>query len=258
MQPEQFWELGDYATVGDRWADAARNLAKETVLPGHWVLDVACGQGPAAIAAAGLGANATGLDFAAGLLTVARRRADALGLGVQWIQSDMTAMPVPDDAYDRVLSAFGCMFAGDPAAMARELVRVCAPGGVIGVLAWLPESPFGSLKPLFGKYLGGPGGPPVEAWAVPELIRSTFAGLPVELTTRVDTVDVVWDDVDQALDEVSTMVPAIVAIRRVLAASGRWPQAQADLRALFTSGGEQTSAGFRLPVEYLTTLAHHR
>lgn len=63
--------MGDYASNGDRWAVASRELVAEMVRPGMAVLDIACGPGPFTIAAAQAGARATGLDAAPRLLEVA-------------------------------------------------------------------------------------------------------------------------------------------------------------------------------------------
>jgi ubiquinone/menaquinone biosynthesis C-methylase UbiE len=79
MQPAQVWQLGDYATVGDRWAQAGEGLVRRLVRPGHRVLDIATGPGGMAIAAAEAGADATGLDVAPSLLAQARARAAAAG-----------------------------------------------------------------------------------------------------------------------------------------------------------------------------------
>lgn len=259
MQPAQLWQLGDYATVGDRWAAAGAGLVERVVRPGDRVLDVATGHGVLAISASRSGAQVTGLDVAASLLAQARARADAAGLAVRWVEADMTAMPEPDTGYDRVLSAFGAMFAPDPRAMASELVRVCAPTGLVGVLAWTPDSPFGLLRPTLGRYLPqGAAGPEIEAWGDPERLRAFFAGQPVDVETALDTVDVRWPTLETAVQEITTLVPGGVAARTAIEPTGGWPRARADVTELFAAAGRTDAAGFVLPVPYLTTLAHRR
>jgi SAM-dependent methyltransferase len=256
MKLAQMWGLGDYATVGDRWAAAGVSLVEQVVRPGDRLLDVACGAGVVAIAAAQAGAQASGLDVAPSLLDGARRRAQAAGVSVRWIEADMTSMPEPDGGYDLVLSAFGAMFAADPAAMAAELVRVCTDDGLVGVLAWTPESPFGSLRPIFARYLPPfMTGPPVEAWGDPEQVQKFFAGLPVTVQTDVATVQVRWPSLDAAMHEVTTLVPGVVAARMSLEPAGSWPRARAEVSDLFAIAGQVTDDGFVLPVPYLMTLA---
>jgi SAM-dependent methyltransferase len=261
MRPAEMWQLGDYATVGDRWADAGIRLVQQVVLPGERVLDVATGPGSIAIAAAQAGASVTGLDVAPSLLVQARARAVAAGLDVRWVEADMTAMPEPDGAYDRVLSAFGAMFAPDPHAMAAELVRVCAPGGLVGVLAWTPESPFGRQADIVFRYLppeAAQGRPPIEAWGQPASVQEFFAGLPVDVTTAVDTVDVGWASLDEAVDEITSLVPGWVLARGPIETAGAWPRARADVAEVFAAAGHTHDAGFVLPVRYQTTLAQRR
>jgi SAM-dependent methyltransferase len=252
------WQLGDYAAVGDRWADAGTRLVQRVVRPGDRVLDVATGPGAMAIAAARAGASPTGLDVAPSLLAQAWARASAAGLEVRWVEADMTAIPEPDGAYDRVLSAFGAMFAPDPYAMANELVRVCAPDGLVGMLAWTPESPFGRQPEIVFRYLppeAAQGRPPIEAWGQPESVREFFAGQSVDVTTTVDTVDVRWASLDEAVEEITTLVPGWVVARRPIEAAGAWPRARADVAEVFAAAGRSYDAGFVLPVQYLTTLA---
>lgn len=261
MGPAEVWQLGDYATVGDRWAAAGSRLVQRVVRPGDRVLDVATGAGGMAIAAARAGAFVTGLDITPALLAQARDRALAAGLDVRWVEADMTAMPEPAAAYDRVLSAFGAMFAPDPYAMAAELVRVCAPGGLVGVLAWTPDSPFGRQADIAFRHLpprAGDGRPPIEAWGEPTRVRQFFAGQPVDVTTTVDTVDVRWASLAAAVDEITTLVPGWVAARAEIEAGGGWPDVQAEVTEVFAAAGRAGSAGFVLPVQYQTTLAQRR
>lgn len=168
----------------------------------------------------------------------------------------MTAVPLGDDAFDLVASAFGCMFAPDAEAMAAELVRLCRSGGRIAVLAWTPESAFGSMAPLVGPYLpGGGGASPVERWTRPENVKAVFAAQPVRLQFTVRTVDVVWDDLDHAVRDITENNPAWLGIRATVEPTGRWSDLEADLRALLAARGRTEPGRFRLPVDYLETLA---
>nr|WP_168801497.1 class I SAM-dependent methyltransferase [Glycomyces buryatensis] len=258
MQPGEFWSKGDYAAAGDRWAEASVRLAETYTRPGNEVLDLACGPGAFAIEAAEAGAKVTALDAAGALLDLARVRAENAGAAVEWIQADMTAVPADDAGFDVVASAFGCMFAPDPVAMATELVRLCRKGGRIAVLAWTPESAFGAMAPLAGRFLPNGGVSPVERWSRPENVAELFADLPVRLSFTVRTVDVVWDDLDAAVDEIVNGNPAWIMIRSAVEPTGRWEELRAGLRELFAVNGKTEEHRFVLPVDYLETLARKR
>jgi SAM-dependent methyltransferase len=256
VQPGTLWSMGDYASNGDRWAEASLQLAVEVSRPGMAVLDIACGPGPFAIAAALDGARVTGLDAAPKLLELAKRRAGDAGVVVEWVEADMTAVPLPDASFDLVASAFGCMFAPDPEAMAAELVRLCRSGGRIAVLAWTPESAFGALAPMIRSYLpSGGGGSPVERWARSESVKTVFAGLPARLQFAVRTVDVVWDDLDHAVRDITENNPAWLGVRAAVEPTGRWKDLESDLRAHLDAHGRSEPGRFVLPVDYLESIA---
>jgi SAM-dependent methyltransferase len=256
MQPGTLWSMGDYASNGDRWAEASLHLAGELARPGQAVLDIACGPGPFAIAAALAGARVTGLDAAPALLEIAQRRAWDAGAAVDWIEADMTAVPLDHATFDLVASAFGCMFAPDPEAMAAELVRLCRSGGRIAVLAWTPESAFGSMAPIVRPYLPDTGpAAPVERWARPENVKAVFAAQPVRLQFTVRTVDVVWDDLGHAVRDFTEHNPMWLGIRAAVEPTGRWNDLESDLSALLDAHGRKETGRFVLPVDYLETLA---
>lgn len=256
MEPGEMWSLGDYAAAGDRWAEASIRLAADHVSAGDSVLDLACGPGPLAIAAAKAGADATGLDAAPALLDLARRRAEAAGAAVEWVASDMAATPFEDASFDVVASAFGCMFAPDPEAMAAELVRLCRTGGRIAVLAWTPESAFGRMAPLAARYLEGGGTSPVERWARAASVEQVFSGLPVRLEFAMRTVETVWPGRDEAIADITEGNPAWIMIRSAVEPTGRWGELVSDLTDLFTTHGRDEDGRFVLPVDYLETIAH--
>ncbi|MQM25627.1 class I SAM-dependent methyltransferase [Glycomyces albidus] len=256
MRPGDLWSLGDYAAAGDRWAEASLRLAETYVRPGLAVLDIACGPGPFAIAAALAGARVTALDAAPALLDLARARAADAGAEIDWIEADMTAVPRPDASFDVVASAFGCMFAPDPEAMAAELVRLCRHGGRVAALAWTPESPFGAMAGLAGKYLPNGGDPAtVERWTTADSVRDLFGGLPVRVQFAERSVDVVWSSLDQAVAEITDGNPAWIMIRTAVESTGRWGALEADLRDLLADHGREENGRFTLPVAYLETVA---
>ncbi len=127
---------------------AAELVAAAGVGPGDLVLDVACGTGVVARAAAtrsGAAANVTGTDVSAGMLEAAARFAAEAGLAeIAWLECDAAAMPLPDAAVDVLLCQQGLQFMPDkPRAMA-EMVRVLKPGGRLALSVWKTRSPLGA------------------------------------------------------------------------------------------------------------------
>ena len=120
------WAAGDYAAVAERIDEAPPRdlLARASVARGENVLDVATGTGNVAIPAAAAGARVVGLDLTPELLEVGRRRAEQVGVTVEWVEGDAEALPFADEAFDRVLSVFGVQFAPRHEVVAGELVPV--------------------------------------------------------------------------------------------------------------------------------------
>jgi SAM-dependent methyltransferase len=170
------WASGDYSAVGTRLLPTAELLCEAVDLrAGEMVLDVACGNGNAALAAARRFCDVTGVDFVPALLDRARRRASAEGLDVTFQEADAEALPFPDGTFDAVVSTCGAMFAPDQEQTARELWRVCRSGGRIGMVNWTPDSYVGELFRTIGRHLPAAPGlrPPVE-WGSPERLRELF------------------------------------------------------------------------------------
>jgi SAM-dependent methyltransferase len=140
-------------------------LAAAGVGSGHRVLDVGCGTGIVAAAAAssvGLEGRVAALDPNAPMLEVARRRPDP----VSWHEGVAEAMPFGDDEFDRVLSAFALMFFTDREQALAEMARVLAPDGVVAIATWCSadKSPgYSTLIDLVGRVVGQDGAAALEA-----------------------------------------------------------------------------------------------
>jgi len=134
------WSSGNYAVIGSTLQIVGETLCEAAhVSAGDRVLDVACGNGNAALAAARRFADVTGLDYVPSLLEGARARAAADGLLIELREGDAEALPFADGTFDAVLSTFGVMFAPDQPQAARELQRVCRRGGRIALASWTPD-----------------------------------------------------------------------------------------------------------------------
>ena len=156
---QQTWATGDFHQLGVEQLIVGELLCEEVdVRPGQRVLDVACGAGNTTLAAARRRASATGCDFVPDLLARAEQRAQAEGLQIKWIEADAQDLPFEDEEFDVVLSTFGVMFAADQQRAADELLRVCRPGGTIGMANWTPASAVGDIFRLTAQYLPPPAG----------------------------------------------------------------------------------------------------
>jgi ubiquinone/menaquinone biosynthesis C-methylase UbiE len=153
------WSTGDYAVIGTTLQIVGEALCEALDLrSGAQVLDVAAGNGNATLAAARRWCDVTSTDYVATLLEAGRRRAQAEGHLIKFQEADAEQLPFADGSFDAVLSTFGVMFAPNQEQAARELIRVCRPGGQIGLASWTPESFIGQLFALIGKYTPPPAG----------------------------------------------------------------------------------------------------
>jgi ubiquinone/menaquinone biosynthesis C-methylase UbiE len=173
---QKTWASGDFAVVASRIVLASELLADAADLRAGWhVLDVACGNGNATLAAARSGAHALGVDYVPELLAGGRERALAEGLDVEFRVGDAENLPVPDASFDAVLSVFGTMFAPDHRRTAEEVVRVTRPGGTVGLASWTPDGFIGQVfKVITGHVPGPPGVASPMLWGTQEHLTDLF------------------------------------------------------------------------------------
>ena len=145
------------AGLDQRWR---RETAAAVVRPGDRVLDVCCGTGDLALAAADAGANVTGLDFSAPMLERARRKSTQ----VEWLEGDALGLPFPEGSFDAVTIGFGLRNVANVERGLEELRRVLKPGGRLaileitrprGLMAPFYRFWFDGVIPLAGKVLPG-------------------------------------------------------------------------------------------------------
>jgi ubiquinone/menaquinone biosynthesis C-methylase UbiE len=179
------WALGDYhrfakATVwelGPVLVEACR------ISPGQRVLDVAAGTGNTAIPAARAGARVVASDLTPENFDAGRREARAQGVDLEWVEADAEALPFGDGEFDVVTSSLGAMFAPDHRAVAGELLRVCRPGGTIGMINFTPE---GLATDFFGVLV--PYLPPPPPHALPPLLWGSEAHVRELFGPRVEAL----------------------------------------------------------------------
>lgn len=153
------WSSGDYAVVGTTLQIVGEDLCEAMDLrAGQMVLDVAAGNGNVSLAAARRWCDVTSTDYVPALLERGRQRAAADRLKISFQEADAEALPFADNTFDAVVSTFGVMFTPDQEKAASELMRVCRPGGKIGLANWTPDGFIGQLFKTLGGHLPPPAG----------------------------------------------------------------------------------------------------
>ncbi|HET6176133.1 MAG TPA: class I SAM-dependent methyltransferase [Candidatus Sulfotelmatobacter sp.] len=166
------WMAGDYDRFSRYMEQGARIFYEQLdVPPGCQLLDVACGSGQVALWAARDGVDVTGVDIAPNLIQRARARARAEGLKARFIEGDAEALPFEDGSFDVVTSLVGAMFAPRPELVARELLRVCSPGGTIAMGNWTPGGFIGQMFKTFAKFIAPSGMPAPVLWGDENVVR---------------------------------------------------------------------------------------
>jgi SAM-dependent methyltransferase len=249
------WRSGDYAVVGATLQIVGELLNEAAdVRATDRVLDVAAGSGNATLAAARRFATVTSTDYVPALLERGRLRAEADGLdNVTFEFADAEALPYPDASFDVVLSTFGVMFAPDHEQTARELSRVCKPGGRIGLANWTPTGFLGQLFRTVGAYVPPPPGvrSPV-LWGTDAHVRELFPGATsIEHTVR--TFQFRYRSPEHWVDVFRTYYGPV---HKAFAAldEERQRSLEADLIALLRSLNRDGTTSLVVPGEYLETV----
>lgn len=182
------WALGNYPSVATEVIPSLGPLLVEAsgVRPGQRVLDVAAGSGNVAIPAALAGAQVVACDLTPELLESGQALAAQHGAQVEWRQGDAEALPFDDATFDVVLSCVGVMFAPHHQASADELVRVCRPGGTIGLINWTPEGFIGQMFSTMKPFAPAPppGAQPPPLWGKEEHVRTLLGERVTDVEAR--------------------------------------------------------------------------
>lgn len=188
------WAMGNYPTVvtdvvaplGPILVDAAG------IKPGDVVLDVAAGSGNAAIPAARAGARVIASDLTPELLETGQKLAAEAGVQLTWETADAEALPYGDSEFDAVLSCLGVMFAPHHQTSADELIRVCRPGGTIGLLSWTPSGFIGQMFATMRPYAAPPppGAQPPPLWGSEDHVRELLGDRVEQVRTETRTLRV--------------------------------------------------------------------
>jgi SAM-dependent methyltransferase len=259
QRQQQTWASADYAAVAARIVPMAEGLAQNAALrAGDRVLDVATGSGNAALAAARCGCEVTGIDYVPALLERARARAAAERLEVEFAEGDAEHLAFPDASFDAVLSCLGVMFTPDQERAAAELVRVCKPGGTIGLVNWTPAGFIGQLLRTVGGHVPPPAGvrPPPQ-WGTEErlgeLLGDAVSRLDIQRRTFVFRFRSPDDFATFFRDNYGPVHKAFGALDE----PGR-ERLYDDLTALAREHDREEGPSVAMPAEYLEVVATRR
>lgn len=234
----RMWALGDYPTVAaDLVSELGLALVRACgVRAGTRVLDVAAGSGNAAIPAALAGASVVASDLTPELLAAGQREASRQGASLQWRQADAEALPFSDGEFDVVMSCLGVMFAPSHQVSADELVRVCMPGGTIGLLSWTPEGFIGQMLAAMKPYVPPPpaGAQPPPLWGDENHVRSLLGDrvTGVSAQRRMLRVDMFGSPEDFRDYFKARYGPTVAAYRAIAADPARTAALDRDLADL--------------------------
>jgi SAM-dependent methyltransferase len=254
---QKTWSEGDFSMVASLVTHPSEDLAEALdIVPDEHVLDVACGSGNAALAAARRAwGNTVGADFVPALLERGRERAAAERLEIEFVEADAQDLPFEDASFDVVLSVFGAMFAPDQPKTAAELLRVTKPGGRIGMGNWTPDGGVGQMFMAIAKHAPPPPGinPPL-LWGTEERLRELFGDGISDLQVERRTSRQAFRSADHYLSFFRTYFgPIKMAFERV--GSDGEAALEADLRALLEANNTAGERALVLEADYLQVVA---
>ena len=187
------WAMGDYTTVATEVVSPLGPVLVQAsgIGAGDRVLDVAAGAGNAAIPAALTGARVVASDLVPELIERGASLGRARGVDLQWCEANAEALPFGGDEFDAVLSCVGVMFVPHHQCAADELVRVCRPGGTIGLINWTPEGFIGQMFATMKPYVAPPAGvQPPPKWGSEDYVRGLLGDGITDFTARHRTLRV--------------------------------------------------------------------
>jgi ubiquinone/menaquinone biosynthesis C-methylase UbiE len=253
------WSTGNYAVVGTTLQIVGENLCEALDLrSGATVLDVAAGNGNASLAAARRWCDVTSTDYVGSLLESGRARALAEGHRIQFQEADAENLPFAAAAFDAVLSSFGVMFTPNQQQAASELMRVCKPGGKIGLANWTPDSFIGQVFKTIGKYIPPAAGvKPPALWGTTARIEELFAQQAKEI--RITSREFVFR-YRSSLHWIEVFRTYYGPMNKTYAALDTDKQAAftADLLALMQQGNRAKDGTLVLPSDYLEVVIERK
>ena len=249
------WSSGDYAVVGTTLQIVGEQLCETLDLrAGQTVLDVAAGNGNATLAAARRWCEVTSTDYVPSLLDRAAARAAAEGLKIDFQQADAEALPFGGAMFDVVLSTFGVMFTPNQQQAASELMRVCKPGGRIGLANWTPDGFIGQMFKILGKYLPPPAGVKSPAlWGTRDHLVQLFECAPSDIKATARTFKFRYRSPEHFLDVFKTYYGPMLKAFAALDEQNQ-KRLAADLHELIKRVNQADDGTMVVPSDYLETV----
>jgi SAM-dependent methyltransferase len=253
------WSAGDYALVGTTLQIVGEQLCEALDLrAGQRVLDVAAGNGNATLAAARRWCDVVSTDYVPALLERGRERAAAERLAIEFRQADAEALPFAEESFDVVVSSFGVMFTPDQDRAAAELVRVCKPGGKIGLANWTPDGFIGQLFKAIGRYLPPPAGVKSPAlWGTEARLGEMFDQRASSINATQRAFVFRYRSPQHWLDVFKTYYGPLLKTFAALDPAAQQALAQ-DLIALIAQFNRSGDAGMVVPSAYLEIVITRR
>ncbi|MFF7534106.1 class I SAM-dependent methyltransferase [Streptomyces bobili] len=236
------WAQGDYPSVASEVIPELGAILVEAcdVRPGQRVLDVGAGSGNAAIPAALAGADVVACDLTPELFEAGRRVAAEQGAQLTWQEADAEALPFGDAEFDTVLSCVGVMFAPHHRQAAGEMVRVCRPGGTIGLLSWTPQGFIGRMFAAMKPYAPPPppGAQPPPLWGDEDHVRGLLGDRVTDVHAERRTVRIDLFPTPEAFRDYfkERYGPTISVYKNIAAEPDRAAALDRDLAALASDG----------------------
>jgi SAM-dependent methyltransferase len=253
------WSAGDFNVLGMQTMTASDALcAAVDPRPDQRILDVACGSGNAALVMARRYCDATGVDFVPSLVERAKQRAAADGTKAEFLVGDAQALPFGDSSFDMVVSVFGVMFAPDQEKAASELLRVCRPGGVVGLACWTPEGFGGEFFRAVSTFIPPPEGlkPPVR-WGTEQGVRELLGGGTSAIRTEKRSIFQYFRSIDHAIDVFKSFFGPVHRAFEIVDPAQR-PVLRDSLGAVFSRYNRATDGSVVLECAYCQTIAKKR
>lgn len=256
---QKTWSSGDFAVIGTTLQIVGESLAEAAdLVAGERVLDVACGNGNATLAAARRFCKTTGLDYVPELLARGRERAQAERLAIDFVEGDAENLPFESASFDAVLSTFGVMFTANQTRAASELVRVCRPGGTIALASWTPEGFLGDLFRAVSRHVPPPAGlaSPFN-WGKEAGLQGLFGSSARQVVAQRRDFVFRYESAAHFIDLFRTYYGPTYQAFRALDASGQ-KQLDADLTGVLLKHDRGGARGLIVPGEYLEAVFERR
>lgn len=246
------WATGHYSRIGSMLQICGERLAETMdARPGASFLDVAAGNGNLTLAAARRYTKVVSTDYVASLLDDGRSRAEANGFEVDFRTEDAEALSFDDSSFDYVGSTFGVMFAPDQKRAAAELLRVCKPGGKIGMANWTPEGFVGQMFKRIARFNPPPAGVPSPArWGTREFLDTHFGREAASIVATPRNFTFRFASADHFLQVFKSFFGPIIKALEAQTPEGR-QALEESLVDLLDSSNVDTNGTLNIPGEYL-------